>query len=138
MKRIPTDLELLNAIHEEYYDDFASYDENKPTRSAKVYVPIDIYKLGAKFGVDPDIIFGRLYYHLDKKYGYKDDSGAHVHLFSMVVGGDRHCIQFPFAASILADLRTENRKYRIATTMAVISLVISVTSFTISILRAIR
>ena len=32
-------------------------------------VPIDIPGIAARFGVDPDSIFGRLYYHLDPKYG---------------------------------------------------------------------
>jgi len=35
MKPIPTDLEILEAIYDRYYDDFTSYSEDKPSRSAK-------------------------------------------------------------------------------------------------------
>lgn len=135
MKAIPTDLEILNTIYEQYYDAYASYSDAKPNRTTKVYVPIDLQKLASEFQVDLDIIFGRLYYHLEKKYGYKDATGGHVAFFAMGSGGDRHCIHFPYAASILADMRAENRKYRIATTISVISIIIAITSFVISIAR---
>ena len=78
--------------------------------------------------MDKDIVFGRLYYHLNKKHGYKNDDGSYVHLFTPVAGKDRHCVNFPLVASVLANLRQENKKYRIATTLAVISLFISIVS----------
>lgn len=69
MKKLTTDLEILNAIYEKYYDAFASYaDAHNQTRNSKVYVPIDIESIAESLGVDGDIIFGRLYYHLNKKY----------------------------------------------------------------------
>lgn len=70
MRRVPTDLEILNVIYEQYYDEFSSYDKNSPTRSSKIYVPIDIGAIARRLH-DGDIVFGRLYYHLEKKYGYQ-------------------------------------------------------------------
>ena len=118
MKHVPTDLEILDAIYNRYYDDFVSYDEDNKIRSNKIHVPIDIIAISRELGVDEDIVFGRLYYHLNEKFGYKQDNNVQVNFFNMQVGGDRHCIQFPMLASVLADLREENRKYRIATGMA--------------------
>lgn len=135
MRKIPTDLEILNAIYARYYDDFVQFTKRGVERTSKIHVPIDIEAVAKDMNVDPDIIFGRLYYHLNRKHGYKDDQGVHVDLFSMRVGGDRHCIQFPLMASVLSNLRTENRKFRIATSMAAISLLISVVSFILSVVR---
>lgn len=135
MKRLPTDLQLLDTIYRAYYDTFAGYSEASPKRSSKIYVPIDIEAIARKFDLDGDIIFGRLYYHLDEKYRYSQKEGGEVHLFTPVVGGDRHCVNFPYVASIVATLRDQDRKYRIATGMASISLLVSVVSFSLSILK---
>jgi len=135
VRRLPTDFEILNAIYERYYETFVSFTKEEPSRSAKILVPIDVDALAHDMKVDGDIIFGRLYYHLEKRYGYKNDDGSVVHLFARKAGGDRHCINFPLAASVLASLRDENRKYRIATAIAVVSLVVSAVSLCISFLR---
>lgn len=131
----PTDLEMLDAIYDRYFDEFAAYTDENRTRSSKIYVPVDIESLASELGVDSDIVFGRLYYHLEHKYGYDDDRGTHTPFFTLAIGTDHHCINFPYLASVLASLRQEDRKFRIATSIAVISLVISVTSFVLSILR---
>lgn len=135
MKRLPTDLQLLDTIYRSYYDFFASYSEASPKRSSKIYVPIGIEAVARKFDLDGDIIFGRLYYHLDEKYRYKQEEGGEVHLFTPAVGGDRHCVNFPYVASIVASLRDKDKKYRIATGMASVSFLISVVSFALSILK---
>lgn len=44
-KPLPTDLQVLEAIYDRYYDTFADYREGAPDaigRESKVYVPIDI------------------------------------------------------------------------------------------------
>lgn len=134
MRILPTDLKILNAIYDRYYDTYASFSEKKSNRSSKIYVPIDIEQIAKDLRVDGDIIFGRLYYHLENKYGYKQDDGLQVHFFGMVIGGDRHCVNFPYVASILADLRDENRKHRIAISIAVFSLIISIIAISLSVL----
>ena len=133
MKALPTDIQILDAIYERYYDSFTGYSETNKNRSAKIYVPIEIKELAGDLKIDPDIVFGRLYYHLEEKYGYKHDDGSRVHFFALVAGEDRHCINFPYMASVLASLRDEDRKYRIATRIAVISLFLSVIALLVSI-----
>jgi hypothetical protein len=132
MKRLPTDLQVLDAIYKEYYDTFVAYNRTTPNRSAKVYVPIDLKRLADDLKIDGDIVFGRLYYHLEKKYSYKQSDGSIVHFFALKVGNDTHCINFPLAASVLADLRDQARKHSIATWIAVGSLIISIVSMVIS------
>ncbi len=63
--KIPTDFEILKMIYQDYYGDFSNYSKSNPSRSCKNYVPIDIRKIANKLNVDGDIIFGRLYYHLE-------------------------------------------------------------------------
>ena len=135
MPSIPTDLAILNSIYERYYATFAAYSPDAKGRSAKIYVPLDIKALAVQFGVDQDIIFGRLYYHLEKKHGYKDADGSLVPFFALRVGGDSHCVNFPYMASVLADLRSENRKYRITATIAVVGFLFSIYNFIVARMR---
>jgi hypothetical protein len=135
MRRLPTDFEILNTIYERYYEEFASFARDEPGRPTKNFVSIDTKVLGGDMGVDGDIIFTRLYYYLDNRHGYKQDDGRTVHLFTRTLNDDvGQFINFPYAASILASLRDENRKYRLATCMAGVSLLLSVVSLVVSIL----
>lgn len=133
MKRPPTDLEILNEIYSRHYDAFAAYSKDLPNRASKIYVPIDLDGIADKLDVDADIVFGRLYYHLNHKHGYRKDDGSYVHLFTPVAGKDRQCVNFPLVASILADLKQENQKFWWATIIAVFSLFVSVASIIISV-----
>lgn len=134
MARTPTDLAILDFIYNEYYPVFSAYVDDKPNRSAKIYVPLDIQKIADHFKVDKDIVFGRLYFDLEKRYGYRKDNAVAVPFFSLEVGKDEHCINFPYAASVLADLRDKNNKYRLSIGLSVTSLVISVVAICISLL----
>lgn len=132
-KGLPTDLQILDAIYDRYYETYAKYAKGDKSRSTKIYVPIDIQEIAQDLKVDEDIIFGRLYYHLEHKHGYKQDDGSSVHFFSLCVGSDVHCVNFPLMASVLADLRGQSRKYTMATCIAVVSVIIAVASIVISI-----
>lgn len=134
MTRPPTDLKMLSVIYEKYYETFIDYSEDERSRSSKIYVPIDVDVVASEFKLDGDIVFGRLYYHPDKKYGYREEDGKTVHFFAMVVGEDRHCVNFPYLASILAALQEENKKYRVATAVSIISLFVASGSLILSIL----
>ncbi len=134
MKPSPTDLQILDTIYNDYYERFLDYSDENKTRSTKNYVPIDLEKIANKLAIDSDLLFGRLYYHLDNKYGYKESDDVEVPFFAIRLGTDKHCINFPYLGAVLADLRDENKKYKLATTMAVISFFISVVSFLLSIL----
>src|SRR6266496_1199607 len=102
MKPLPTDLEILNAIYELYYDEFTDYDRDPGSRDSKVFVPIDCDDIASDLGVDADIVFGRLYYYLEKKHRMKADDGSIVSLFVLVAGPDKHCVHFPYLASVLS------------------------------------
>jgi len=133
MAKIPTDLKMLGMIYDRYYADFINYSDENKTRSSKIYVPIDIDELAKSLNLDSDIVFGRLFYHLNEKYGYKNDDGSRVDFFAIRVGGNHHCMNFPYLGSVLADLRDQNRKYITATSIAFLSLIIAITSIAISI-----
>jgi hypothetical protein len=132
MKKIPTDIEILDAIYERYYTEFTKYSKEERMRQTKIYVPIDCAEIANGLRVDGDIVFGRLYYHLEKKYGYTQDDGLKVHFFALAAGKDRHCINFPYLASVLATLRQEKQKFIIATWISVGALIISFISLFVS------
>jgi hypothetical protein len=80
--------------------------DEEPSRSSKIYVPIDISRISRKLKVDPDTVFGRLYYHLDKKHGHKQADGSSVHLFMLSAGQDRHITAPKFVRFLSNGLRT--------------------------------
>lgn len=148
MRNTPTDLEILDHIYNEYYQDFLNFLPEKPTRVDRILVPLDLQKIGTHFKMDINILFGRFYYDMNHKYSYKDGAGIPVKLFLNEVRGSlpHHteknktvptknvdCIQFLYLASVVADLRHEHRKYTranliswISATAAIISIVISI------------
>jgi hypothetical protein len=131
--KIPTDLELLSFIYNHYYEEYSSFIEEDNTRSSKIYVPIDCKVIAAHFKVDNDIIFGRLYYYLENKYRYKQDGGAWVNFFAFNFGSDSKCINFPYMASILAELADQQSKYLTTVKVSIVAIVLSIAtiSFTI-------
>ena len=92
--KLPTDLELLQFIYKKYYDIYSSFSREEKTRATKIYVPISIKEIANNFHIDEDIIFGRLYYYLDEKYGYKKEDNSFVSFFSTAINEDRHCVNF--------------------------------------------
>ena len=61
-KRLPTDAEILGAIHDRYRDVFI---HDATDRQSKILVPINIEEIARTLGDDPHILFGRLYHDLD-------------------------------------------------------------------------
>ena len=133
MRKPPTDLKILRRIYRKYYSVYSQFSRDAKNREAKVYVPIDVNMIAEELKTDKDIIFGRLYYDLEKKYGYKQDDGSHVSFFAQSIGKDKHCIQFPYMSSILALLENENKKYKTAIGISFISLLIAIVSLMLSI-----
>jgi hypothetical protein len=132
-RRIPTDEQILKTIYRAYYDEYVAFSDRRSDRSTKIYVPVDIERMARDLGVEGDILFGRLYYHLEHKYAYQQDDGAWVHFFALRINGDCHCVHFPFMASILADFQEQSRKYNRATWIAAAALLVSAISVIISI-----
>ena len=58
---------LLNNIYNTYYNEYKSYKKAKKDLRSKAYVPIDCNLISKQLNMDPDILFGRLYYHLNNK-----------------------------------------------------------------------
>lgn len=108
--RLLSDHEILSAIHNRHYDDFRSFSDNNKTRSEKIFVPVDIQAIADELGVDADSVFGRLYYDLEKRYGYENDDGTTVHFFTLAVRDDSHCINFPLLEAVLAREERTNKK----------------------------
>src|SRR6185437_6906692 len=137
MPKLPTDLQILEDIYKSYYPVFELFTKETPDRSSKNYVPIDIKQIARHFDIDADIVFGRLYYYLDKKYGFVQSDGTKVPFFTVQAGKDRHAIQFPLLSSVLAQMREERNKHLWGITLSVIAIIISAVSLGISILNRI-
>ncbi|MGD0585091.1 MAG: hypothetical protein ABSA86_04830 [Oryzomonas sp.] len=125
MKNIPSDYKLLAEIYERYYEQFKKFSREAPERETKIYVPIDIVAIANHLKTDEYIIFGRLYTHLDKKYGYKNDDGSLSPLFSMGIGKDRNVINFPLLASVLAGLKEERNRQNLSMYLSIAAIIIS-------------
>ena len=132
---VPTDHAILNDIYNHYYKTFAGFSDETTERSSKIYVPLDIRSIAKRLRVDPDIVFGRLYYHMEERYGYQRSSGDRVHFFAFSVGPDKHCVNFPLLGSVLAGLREEKWKARWTVGLATLSLIVSIVSIIISLMR---
>ncbi|GBF27538.1 hypothetical protein MnTg02_02592 [bacterium MnTg02] len=132
--KMPTDLALLNEIYERNYGKFIDFSDAQKSRSSKIWLPIDIEDLARIFNLDSDIVFGRLYYHLNEKYSHQNSDGSKSEFFAIRVGSDHHCVNFPYLSSILASLRDEHTKFLTATGIAGFSLVISILSIMIAVI----
>lgn len=132
---IPTDEHLLANIYKTYLKAFSDWSEENKTRVTKIWVPIDIDAMSKKYRCDPDLIFGRLYYHMNEKYGSKTGEGQDVNFFNMRLANDRHVVNFPLLTSVLANLQDERKRFVISTRLAALSLVVSAISIGIAVLR---
>lgn len=133
MLKIPSDRKLLQEIYDRHYESFAAYSKTEPTRGSKIMVPIDIPAIAKHFKVDIDLIFGRLYYHLQEKYGYTRPQGGLVAFFTPVAGGDRNCVNMPLLSAVLAGMQEEHGRHLWANWLSIASIVVSIASFIVSI-----
>lgn len=117
--KVPTDRKILEFIYCTYYQDFRKFSKENKTRMTKIFIPIDISKVALHFKTDEDIIFGRLYYYLNNKYGYKCDDGSKVPFYTEVMGEGKKCINFPLMASILASLQEDYRRFQKTTIITI-------------------
>lgn len=107
MKNNVTDRLLLKTIYEHYYEEFCSYKKENPNRTTKNYISLDLDVIGLNLNLNSAIVFGRLYYHLDKKYSYRQEDGARVSLFELRMKEEIHLINFPLLSAVLAELEEE-------------------------------
>lgn len=139
MRRPPTDYELLREIYQRYRDEFGSYEEAALSgRESKILVPVDLGRVARELGVDADSVFGRLYYHLDAKYGEPRPPGGGPRkvFFTPVAGDDRDCVNFPLLEAVLAGLWEQRRRDLWAVGISLASLAIALGSLLVSLLAA--
>jgi len=130
--KIPTDRKILEAIFNHYKTCFERY-EVSADRSSKIYVPIDCQKIADLLGTERDIVFGRLYYHLERKHGYTQQDGTKVHFFVLKVGNDAKCVNFPLLVSVLAGLQEEGKRFWFTTAASFLSLGVAICSLVVAI-----
>lgn len=118
---MPTDRKILEFIYKTYYQEFWEFSNENQTRVTKNFMPVDISKVARHFNTDDDIIFGRLYHHLDNKYGYMSDDGLRVPFYTEVAGENKRCINFPLLASVLAGLQEDHRRFRNTTIITILA-----------------
>jgi hypothetical protein len=135
MTKIPTDRMVLQEIYDRYYEDFAAYSKTKPTRESKILVPIDLEAIANHFNVDVDLIFGRLYSHLQHQYGYELSNGAKMAFFTVAVGKDRHCVNMPLLAAVLAGMQEEHGRYVWTHRLAIAAFIVSIFALAVSWLK---
>lgn len=136
--KLPTDLQVLDAIYKEYYEAYSNYREGEENgRGGKAYMPIDIKLIASRLNVDAGIVFGRLYNHLNKLHSYvnDDERKSKVPLFALQVGDDAHCIHFPLMSSILAGLESEKNKFFTTTWISLLAILVSLSALAVSILK---
>jgi len=125
MEKIPTDQEILEDIYTRYHDEFRRYAKKEPDRVARIRVPVDVEEVASACGVEQDMIFGRIFYHFNKKYSYKNHEGK-VTTFFTTEKFEGLSVNFPLVASVLADIHAEqkNRDTFVALSVTAIGLAV--------------
>lgn len=109
MDEIPTDFEILEDIYFRYHDEFRKYTKKEPDRVARIRVPVDVEEIAEACGVEEDMIFGRIFYHFNKKYSYTDNNGE-ITTFFTTEKFEGLSVNFPLVASVLADKYVEKKQ----------------------------
>ncbi|MEQ8525957.1 hypothetical protein [Gracilimonas sp.] len=125
MDHLPTDLEIIEDIYYRYYDEYKKYAKDEPDRIARIRVPVDIKEIAEACGVEEDMIFGRLYYHFNKKYSYKDENGDTTTFF-MSEKFEGLSVNYPLVSAVLADLNSEKKRTTIFITTSAVAVMLSV------------
>lgn len=132
---IPSDLKVLNTIYKMYQQDFLAWEAaGENSRETKVWVPIDCKAIARELNVDADIIFGRLYFHMQEKYGYTRRDGSNVGFYELQVGREKKAINFPLMTSVLAGMQDENKKHSWTMWLSVAAIVISVSGVVVQLM----
>jgi hypothetical protein len=118
---LPTEREVLRAIYESYE---ASYPGKSPGENDP-YLAIDVYAVAERLKCKPHLLFGYLYYFLERKYRFETGPNTYVHLFAIKVGQLRHAVNFPYLAAILAGHDQEHSRQWWSLAIAAVALVLS-------------
>ncbi|MGN8226740.1 MULTISPECIES: hypothetical protein [unclassified Gracilimonas] len=133
MDQIPTDLEIIEDIYYRYYDEYKKYAKDEPDRIARIRVPVNIQEIADACGVEEDMIFGRLYYHFNKKYSYKDENGDTTTFF-MSEKFEGLSVNYPLVSAVLADLNSEKKRTTIFITISAVAVMLSVVAVVLALI----
>ncbi|MEW6353281.1 MAG: hypothetical protein AB1469_03130 [Pseudomonadota bacterium] len=133
MNTLPTDREILKYIYKMYEPSYPGKEPGQDRGKNDPYMPINIHDVAARIGCTPEMIFGRLYYHLNAKYRYSHND-TWVNLFSISVGSERHCVNFPYLAAILAEKNLEHKQQLWSLSIAIIALALSIASIVVQLI----
>jgi hypothetical protein len=131
MKRIPTEREILRCIYDLYELEYAATSTSiEVPQSNTAILAIDLEKIAERLNIKPELLFGILYYHLNKKYSYSHDNGVSVSFFFTTAnsGDRRHSIRYPYLAAILAGMEQEQRKDNITRGLSIVAIVVSLST----------
>ncbi|MAL16826.1 MAG: hypothetical protein CL670_08365 [Balneola sp.] len=131
MERIPTDLEILEDIYYRYYEEYKKYAKDEPDRIARIRVPVNVKEIAEACGVEEDLIFGRMFYHFNKKYSYKDERGDIITFF-MSDKFEGLSVNYPLVSSVIADLSLERKRMMLFVTLSAVAVLLSVVSIGIA------
>ena len=135
MNKLPTDREVLKCIYEMYESSYPCVQPGSARGENDPYLAIDIPAVAEKLKCKSELLFGRLYYHLDFKHRYKQDDGALVSLFYLKGGEKRYAVHFPYLAAILAGHDQEHRKQLWSLGLSIVALVLSVASLAVNLFK---
>ena len=135
MNKLSTDREVLKCIYEMYESSYPGVKRDSSGGENDPYLAIDVPAVAEKLQCKPELLFGRLYYHLDFKHRYKQENGALVYLFCLKLGDKRHAVHFPYLAAILAGHDQEHRKQLWSLGISVVALVLSVASLAVNLFK---
>ncbi len=134
MHSLPTDRYVLQCIFDMYKEQYPGKKDQSGRSENDPYIAIDVHAVASRLGCSAELLFGRLYYHLDKKHRYKQDDGTIVPLFYLKVGEKRHAVHFPFLASVLATENRDFRRFFVPLCFSALALLVSVASLFVSVL----
>jgi hypothetical protein len=121
-----TDLEILQCIFDMYRPAYPGEMGPEGKHVNDPFVPVVVADIASRLNANANLIFGRLYFHLNKKHGYAQANGGIVYLFTPKVGEKGHCVHFPLLTAVLAGERQEANKHKWTRIIAVAAVAISI------------
>lgn len=131
-EKIPTDLQILKEIYKNHKHEFCTYSKDGTKTNGNIYIPIDIIKVAKKFKTTNNIIFGRLYYGMNHKYGYEkieNGSKVQVPVFAPKCGEIKDAINLPMLISVIAGLQEQLSLFTKTLIVSIVGVLIALASF---------
>lgn len=123
MAKLHTDREILRCF-------FDMYSAEYPAKGDPL-VPVDINAVAKKLGCDPHLLFGRLHYDFGTRLRHRDPKDPNLTLasiFEVSAGNQRHVVNFPYLAAVLASLEEKRRHNLWTVWVATAALIVAIGS----------